>query len=380
MTEADLDHDLRNDEAPTTGEEPPTPPSHRHVENRTIVFPEQRVLYVPVPKAGCTAILWGLVTAAGLDSEGFYNSFSREVSRSLTIHDLGRWPDEFLFAKLPEEQKTEILGADDWFRFTVVRNPFRRIWSAWQSKILLREPQFVEKFASQPWLPDSIDSAEDIIKMFRVFIESIVEDPDLAHADVHWAPQKTLIGGGRVPFTHVGTIEAVEQTTAAVTAHFDSLGAAAPPPLVRANPAPLPYTKHLFEAEQVHALAQVFEEDLREFGYEAPSTSDGDDMPASWIEAVDASLGAMKIIRQRNERVGDLQRVFVRTRRELNNTIADERRRVKRLEQRVRELQARLTDAKNDLARIRNSASWRYTAFLRDASGAARKAVSRLQK
>ena len=37
----------------------------QHVELRTVVLPELRVLYLPIPKAGWTTVLWLLAELAG---------------------------------------------------------------------------------------------------------------------------------------------------------------------------------------------------------------------------------------------------------------------------------------------------------------------------
>ena len=350
-----------NTEVTEEEEQKPAPPA-RHVEKRTVVFPKQRVLFVPVPKAGCTAILWALANVAGLDEEMFHASFIREVSRSLTIHDLGRWPEENLFAKLEQDERDEVLKADDWFRFTVVRHPFRRLWSAWQSKILLAEPQFVEKFSERPWFPTSFDSAGDILKMFRQFVEALEEDPELVTADVHWAPQVAVIAEDRMPYTHIGRIESLEDTTEKLRAHLEPLGASLPE-LGRANPAPLPYSDHLFEEAHVRILTKVFEADLKTFGYE-DSGLEGP-TPDAWTQTIEGAIPGLKTIRQRNERVGDLQQTFLKHRHEMNTLINNERRRNKRLEGRLRETLERLRTTRNELAGIRNSASWRYTRPLR---------------
>ena len=56
-----------------------------HIEQRTIVLAEQRVLYLPVPKAGWTTVGWLLAEVAGLPSDLFEHSMLPGVSTSLTI-------------------------------------------------------------------------------------------------------------------------------------------------------------------------------------------------------------------------------------------------------------------------------------------------------
>ena len=48
-----------------------------HVLRRTVVLPEHRVLFLPVPKAGCTTILHILADLAGLSADAF-DSYVRD--------------------------------------------------------------------------------------------------------------------------------------------------------------------------------------------------------------------------------------------------------------------------------------------------------------
>lgn len=371
-----------------------TPPPARHVDQRTMVFPDLKVLYVPVPKAGCTGIMWALARLSGLEEERFYSSYYREVSRSLTIHDLSGWPDEFVFAKLGQQERDEILNADDWFRFTVVRHPFRRLWSAWQSKILLAEPQFVEKFSSAAWFPRSVESAADVLKAFRQFLNSLREEPDLVNADVHWAPQGHLISLGQVSYSHIGRVEKLGDTIEALREHLEKLNGTKFPDIPRTNVTPLPYVDEFFDESDVQILSDVFSDDMREFDYKPPS---GEALRSSidedWIRGVDAILPALEALRSRNERVGDLQRLFKEKREELQEKNTQVRARVGMQQERIEKqmqrlekqkeriahqqklraeehrrnerLQTRLAAKTKEVERIKRSASWRYTRPLR---------------
>ena len=128
-------------------------PFARHVLERTVVLPEHKVLYLPVPKAGCTTVLWVLAELAGVAPETFERSALPEVSAALTVHDTALWPPELRLSSYEGEERERLLGEDGWLRFSLVRDPATRLWSAWQSKLLLREPRFVDAFGEAAWFP-----------------------------------------------------------------------------------------------------------------------------------------------------------------------------------------------------------------------------------
>ena len=126
-----------------------------HVRSHTVVLPRQRVLFLPMPKAACTSVLWTLAELAGMTPEDFEGSTLPEPSAALTVHDMNAWAPDHRFARYEGEARRRILE-EDWLRFTVVRDPWHRLWSAWVSKLLLREPRFVATHGEQPWFPPAL--------------------------------------------------------------------------------------------------------------------------------------------------------------------------------------------------------------------------------
>ena len=349
-----------------------------HVLQRGIVFDNLRILYVPVPKAGCTALLWSLAGLAGLEESTFAHSAGREVSRALTIHDLSRWPESFRFGERSPEDRERLLAADDWLCLTVARHPFRRLWSAWQSKVLLAEPQFIEKYSSQPWFPGPVRSAPDVLKSFREFLDALEHDPDLVHSDVHWAPQIDVIEHPQVSYDHLGRVEKLDETLDRIREHLRDNEKAVLPDLPRTNVSTLPYADELFTESDIRFLAEIYADDMRVFGYPPPNGEAlRDTVPGSWMEAVDATVSALKELRHRNERVGDLHHLLNAKQKDLRAMTRRKQREEKlRREEhgRNQRLQERLRKAMVQLQHMRNSRTWRYTAPLRKAGVGVRRA------
>jgi hypothetical protein len=364
-----------------------------HIPQRALVFDDLRVLFVPVPKASCTAILWMLAELSGLDEDRFAQSLGREVTPELTIHDMSRWPDEHKLGVREPGDLEEPLTGEGWLRFTVVRNPFRRLWSAWQSKVLLAEPQFIDKFSDQPWYPHSVDSAEGVLDSFRAFLDALGSDPELGRADVHWAPQVGLIGHPEFALDHVGRVEQLDDTLDRLRRHVEASGRTMPQ-MRRANVTPLPYADELFTKADVEVLEETYADDLETFGYDLPPGA-ALDAPCSeaWLDAVRRALPVVGELRGRNTRIHDLERHQATTRAELRETIAQQRSRAERIQARLeartaeftllrkdrnalrqlrreelrerQRLQRQLESARGQLESMRASLSWRVTGPLR---------------
>jgi hypothetical protein len=224
----------------------------RHVGERTIVLPRLRVLYLPVPKAGTTGMLWLLARLAGLDLPARH------------VHDVRRWPAECRLAGYAGDERERVLSEDGWLRFTLVRHPATRLWSAWQSKLLLREPRFVAAHGAEPWFPRLPERPQDLVGDFRRFVAAL--DPA---ADVHWAVQRDLVR--QLPLDHVGRLERREETHARLREHVGGLPAEAG----TRNTTPVPLAPGAFGTASGAALQRLYAADFAAFGYD-PELPAGD--------------------------------------------------------------------------------------------------------
>jgi hypothetical protein len=229
-----------------------------HVRSHTVVLPQQRVLFLPMPKAACTSVLWALTELAGMTPEDFEGSTLPEPSAALTVHDMNAWaPDHRLTRYAGEEQRRILEG--DWLRFTVVRDPWHRLWSAWVSKLLLREPRFVATHGEQPWFPREPESASTIVEDFRRFVAAVGAGEA---EDVHWAVQHEL--SSQLPLTHVGRAESLGDTMQLVSEHIGAELA----PAGRRNASPLTLPPDAYDAEAAETVRQAFAADIEAFGYD----------------------------------------------------------------------------------------------------------------
>lgn len=281
-----------------------------HVEQSAIVLDDVRLLYVPIPKAGSTAVLWALLDLAGLDEQAFARSTKLETTRALTIHDVSIWGPAYRLAERTEDAAAALFASPDWLAFTVVRDPVRRLWSAWVSKVLVRDPRFVRAYGDEPWFPASVSTADDVVEAFRAFVGELAERPADSH-DPHWASQADLAGIGSLPYGLVARVEAMPGELEPVTSHLRAQERSELS-LRRENPSLLPFAPGILDAEAWDRCAAFTARDREAFGYAMPERGRGE--PADdWLEEVDLRLPGIHAVVERNERIGDFKRLLART-------------------------------------------------------------------
>ena len=268
----------------------------QHVRTRTVVLPDLRVLFLPIPKSGCTTVLWLLAEIAGLPPETFLRSTLPEVSPGLTVHDMSLWNDENRLSHYEGAGRARVLEEDGWLRFTLVRHPGPRLWSAWYSKVLLREPRFVDRFGEEPWFPRIPERPTDLIDDFRRFVAAL---PGGDVEDVHWSIQSDLTA--QLPLGHVGRIERLDETLELLRAHIGEERWREGPKHENRSALPLPAA---FDDEAAAILRERYAPDFEQFGYD-PTELGGQPLD-EWEERVAPMVPLLTDAIDRNARVGQL--------------------------------------------------------------------------
>lgn len=172
-----------------------------------LVAPQIRVLYLPTTKVACTALKFLLAETEGsLDADQIGRVASAAPTPAHTIHNIsvsGLTP----FASLPERRQREILGSEEWWRVAAVRNPYARMYSSWENRILLRAPSHaIRDFAPFPeaWTEGRLDLAAT----FAAFVRTIGATPATVAGDDHFASQSEAIRPGKVSLTHLVRVDA----------------------------------------------------------------------------------------------------------------------------------------------------------------------------
>ena len=347
-----------------------TPPRGRLT--RGIVIEELRIVYVPVSKAACTSLRWLLADLLGLPRGSFEDPAKFRATQGQTIQNVNKWPPEYIVQRADPSWLQEVAEDETWFRFSVVRDPARRLWSAWQSKLLLRQPGFVEAFGGEPWFPGVPSSPEEVIEDYERFVAALdAEEEDRRPSDPHWRLQTELLGDAPPALNHIGKVERLGETLGLLGEHVARSGRELPP-MRRENVTPLAYPEGLLGGETLRIVRERYAPDYRAFDYPMPKqVPPADDAARAWNERTRLLLGAVDTLISHNERLTELDRSLQEARLQatqarkngerLRRDVQKRDREISRLCGKVRELkkQARTLDE------IEQSNIWRLTAPLR---------------
>ncbi|MEM7456660.1 MAG: sulfotransferase family 2 domain-containing protein [Planctomycetota bacterium] len=191
-----------------------------------------KIAYMLLKKCGCTSIVASLKSIEASD-------FDPQEYRKL--HD-----------SLELVPANELIDTDDWFVFTIVRDPIRRFLSFYSDKILsgsLNVNKIVRDTASRGYsanmcLDDAIEVAVS---------ERFVADP-------HVVPQSRQIDSAEIEFDFIGRFETFNESLQIVARKND----------VQIEPLHLNrklFSPVLLNQEQFEALADYYREDQTRFGY-----------------------------------------------------------------------------------------------------------------
>jgi hypothetical protein len=288
----------------------------------SFVLWDQKIVYISVTKVACTALRWMVADLSGEDLESFYSATSGHQSRLMTIHrERTHWQNTPQYFDVPREKRPEISRDNGWFIFAVVRDPWSRLWSAWQSKFLVRHRLYVETYGSEPWFPRVPEKPQDVIDDFRAFVEA---SPWLTNetlsTDVHFLPQVHSVRPKEINYTKVYDLREMSTLLADIRTHLRTIGRDQELYLPRSNETPLPLIPAVLENGVAERITELYRADFDQYGDRW--SLDTVKMQDSWTDDAIRFAAYHSVA---NERIGDMRDAARELRRELkaaNKTIA----------------------------------------------------------
>lgn len=318
----------------------------------SFVLPDHKMVYMSVTKAACTSLRWMVADLSGEDPDRFIGTIGGQQSRLLGIHgDRARWQRTPQLSDLTPDELAQIYPHDDWFAFTVVRDPYSRLWSAWESKFLVRHAKYVDLYADDPWFPRVASTPEQVLADWRTFVHARPwEDHPQLRKDVHFQNQVRSVRPDGVNYTTIYDLSMLPTLFEDIHAHLGPRGLDQPLYTPRANETPLPMTPEVLDGGVREVIEDSFADDFAAFGdrwsVEALTLADG------WSEDAIEHAAYHTVA---NQRIGDLRTGARRLQ-------AEARRLRTELEQTQRELDRATTTRHRFAGRLLTSAPVRTVA------------------
>jgi hypothetical protein len=226
------------------------------------------MVYIPVTKAACSAQRWMVADLAGEDFERFYRASGAHQSRLMTIHST-RTAWEFVpnLKQVPPELLADISRDNGWFIFTTIRDPWTRLWSAWQSKLLVHHTPYVRDYGEEPWFPRIPTKPNDILDAWQVFVEAAPwRNNALLKQDRHFRNQHASVRPKGINYTKIYGLQDMSTLVADIHKHLRGLGLDQELYLPRANENPVPMTAEALEHGVADRIRTLYKRDFAEWG------------------------------------------------------------------------------------------------------------------
>ncbi len=263
------------------------------------------LFYTATPKAACTTFKWWFADLVEKADAVRTVGGSLESSPELIIHDRF-WRVAPDLTHLDAIAIARVLQQSDTFSFCLVRNPFTRIFSAWQSKWLLQEPLQIGPYKNCEFLDLPVTSAAEVALAFEAFLEHIFSSEFPRIADLHVLAQKDLLCTDQMAYRMVGRMEAPEPMCHRLIEH---LGAAYKNPFsfAKRNESLIPYDEALITARSEQLIRDMYAADFESFGYDRkkPPTQS-----ALTPGETQIALKAVSLLRGRHQRIGEMRQEY----------------------------------------------------------------------
>ena len=321
------------------------------LEHNTFVVKSINLLYMDTPKTAGTSLKTRLA-----ETEANYtppeDSASLETVSEMFIHDRAINPLKPVTA-YPRDQQQEMLFSEQWKRVCVVRNPYERLFSAWFSKILLRQPGFMARVSGYH-LPRSIGSRKDIYRYFEEFVNHL--NTFGCDSDPHWDLQTRLLFHDTIEWSKILRFETLQEELLGNKEYFGGNEIV----LDRLNVSGFSPDWDLVSSETKKMIQSIYRDDFSEYNY----SLDPPGVPTDF----DTLVTYVNSVASRNDRLG----VLFELNRQAEQEIGLQRREQEALRVENEALRFanqaaidRLTVAESELDSLVSSRSWRVTRPLR---------------
>jgi hypothetical protein len=236
--------------------------------SNSFVLPQHKMVYIPITKVACTALRWMVADLAGEEFERFYRATGAHQTRLMTIHsNRAAWEFAPQVKNVPPDVLAEISRDNGWFIFSTIRDPWTRLWSAWQSKFLVHHTPYVREYGDEPWFPRVPTKPSDILDDWFTFVDTAPwRTHPVLKEDRHFRPQFVSVRPRGVNYTKIYDLREMSTLIADIHTHLRSVGMDQELYLPRANENPVRMTADALENGVADAVRELYKRDFAEWG------------------------------------------------------------------------------------------------------------------
>jgi hypothetical protein len=216
-----------------------------------MIHPDRDLVFVRVPKAGCSTVIARLID---MPPEASENTRRLHARNSLVTFDNTKF-----VVRLRQ------LSEDDTTLFAVVRNPLTRVLSAFREKIELQidGPRYRQEFGI----------ALDALVSFEEFVDLLVQRDPLT-LDMHFMPQSLILRPDLVRYKHLFHLETgMTECLRWLDDYLNHSGVGAEAFVAPHATNASSLAKSVYSTKILEIVAQYYADDFKYFGY-APDLED----------------------------------------------------------------------------------------------------------
>lgn len=234
---------------------------------------KHRICFLSLLKVASTATMYWfselLAVREQLDS---VIQEKRKKGLSVNIHT--ELPRLLPHACIQDYQKIiEFVKTQDYFSFTVVRNPYKRMFSLWTQKVLEKSGLEGDIDDSNQRLSGQVTlTVSDVRANFEDFVVRFSQSKNIFSPENgfnrHWIPQTTLLRYPEIPFTLIAKLENPQELNDALE---NRLGPDIPPVLRQSrdvNASQFTYRPEFFTDKARELILRMYAADFEAFDYD----------------------------------------------------------------------------------------------------------------
>ncbi len=220
------------------------------MDPRMIFSSDRTLLYVSVPKTGCTTIKTIVAASVGFVEPGVLSRFADGGIHPALLGRNERW------SGLTAAERGDLLFGQTVFRFTSVRNPYERLVSCYLDKMVEGRPKY--------HLRDLLLQKGEVT--MASFLRFVADQPPLER-DVHCRAMVDLCYTGHFGYSEIVRYESFEDDLRRVMQSLNAAGWPIPKPWPVQRTFAGSHIADLLGVEERALIKEIYQRDFDEFGY-----------------------------------------------------------------------------------------------------------------